>query len=263
MENENISQPLDALMTQLGVTNADLVNASTEQLSFKMVQKGRKGRRLSTNIQDKILTALLKVKPDLKSRRRDLFRYEIGEDVVEQITSAISDVREKKIKYPKFVDRLVQAGINRYAVEVAANQTTFYGAGGEAHIMQGPVISPDGPGRYGEASLRSAISDAQKMVIDHAVFLKRIYAAGIVSYEVNTRERKIVYRGIEQSYKETIPLFDLNAAGESPKPSEKIVEKTAKTVKVPKKKKLVKVSNSVKARKAAKGLKRHRMKKRK
>ena len=36
--------PLDELMTELGLSNADLVKASTEQLTFKMVQKARGGR---------------------------------------------------------------------------------------------------------------------------------------------------------------------------------------------------------------------------
>src|SRR6185295_11982979 len=99
MENENIVQPLDTLMTQLGVSNADLVKASTEQLSFKMLQKGRKGRRLNPRIQDKILAALLTVKPELKLRRRDLFRYEVDESVAGQIKNAISLIQNKKIKY--------------------------------------------------------------------------------------------------------------------------------------------------------------------
>ena len=73
MDNNNTVQPLDVLMTQLGLTNAQLVHASTAQLSFKMVQKARKGRRLSPNIQTKILTALLTIKPDLNLRPQDLF----------------------------------------------------------------------------------------------------------------------------------------------------------------------------------------------
>lgn len=73
MDNSNTVQPFDALMTQLGLTNAQLVHASTAQLSFKMVQKARKGRRLSPNMQTKILTALLTIKPDLNLRLQDLF----------------------------------------------------------------------------------------------------------------------------------------------------------------------------------------------
>ena len=260
MENENSPQPLDTLMTQLGVTNADLVNASTEQLSFKMVQKGRKGRRLSPNIQDKILTALLKVKPDLKTRRRDLFRYEPDASVVEQIQEAISLTQSKKISYPEFIDLLEKAGINRYAVQVAAGQITFYGAAGVAHVEQSPAVISTPLGRYGEAALRAAISDAQKGVIDHAAFLKKIHDAGIASYETNVRDRTLRYRGEIQSYKEEIPL-----PGAEPKPTvEKLLEKKVSLVEKKKKKgKLVKVSNSIKARKAKKALKSHRVKKRK
>ena len=47
-------QPLDAVMVRLNLSNADLVRVSGEQLSFKMVQKGRKGKPLSLNIQNKI-----------------------------------------------------------------------------------------------------------------------------------------------------------------------------------------------------------------
>ena len=68
-------QPLDALMGRLGLANADLVSASTEQLSFKMVQKGRKGRRLTPNIQHKILAALQRARPEETFNQKDLFNY--------------------------------------------------------------------------------------------------------------------------------------------------------------------------------------------
>jgi hypothetical protein len=53
-------QPIDALLTELGVGNHDLVAASTEQLTHKQVQKARKGRQLSPNLQRKVLNALQK-----------------------------------------------------------------------------------------------------------------------------------------------------------------------------------------------------------
>jgi glycerol-3-phosphate dehydrogenase len=74
-ENEIGTQPLDALMTSLGLSNHDLVAASTEQLSHKMVQKGRKGRRLTPKIKTKILNALLIAVPDRAFAHRDLFNY--------------------------------------------------------------------------------------------------------------------------------------------------------------------------------------------
>ena len=51
-------QPLDALMTEMGIENHELVAASTEQLTHKQVQKGRKGRRLTPKVQRKVVAAL-------------------------------------------------------------------------------------------------------------------------------------------------------------------------------------------------------------
>ena len=224
-----MNQPLDILMTQLGLTNADLVNASTEQLSFKMVSKGRKGRRLTPNIQDKILAALLKVKPQLKLRRRDIFMYDIGQTVVEQTQSALSLARDRKVSYPEFVDLLSQAGITRYRAEVAPNRIIFYGVLGEAHMEQGVAISPEAPSAYlNQDALRAAIGDVQKGLIEHAVFLKRIHDAGITAYEVNIRKRNIKYMSAEQSYKENIPVTGAQpsvAPVAKPKPAEKKPEK--------------------------------------
>ena len=69
------SQPLDGVMTRLGVSNADLVAGSSEQLSFKVVQKGRKGRRLTPGAQKKILRALRVVHPGEVFELGKLFSY--------------------------------------------------------------------------------------------------------------------------------------------------------------------------------------------
>jgi len=68
-------QPLDAVMTRLGLANADLVKASTEQLTHKVVQKGRKGRRLTQNARQKILNALNAASAPEIFEMRDLFNY--------------------------------------------------------------------------------------------------------------------------------------------------------------------------------------------
>lgn len=56
-------QPLDALLTELGLDNRALVSASTEQLTHKQVQKARKGRYVTLNIQRKIQKALAALAP--------------------------------------------------------------------------------------------------------------------------------------------------------------------------------------------------------
>ena len=69
-------QPLDEILTCLGLTNDDLTKASTEQLTHKLVHKGRKGRRLTLNAQSKILRALNAAKPGVNYTLKDLFNYE-------------------------------------------------------------------------------------------------------------------------------------------------------------------------------------------
>ena len=60
-------------MTRLELTNADLVKASTQQLTFKMVQKGRQGKPLTLNVQQKILAALQAVRPSENLTLKDIF----------------------------------------------------------------------------------------------------------------------------------------------------------------------------------------------
>ncbi len=69
------SQPLDGIMTRLGLVNADLVRASAKQLTHKVVQKGRKGRRLTPNARHKILEALNTASVKEKFLLKDIFIY--------------------------------------------------------------------------------------------------------------------------------------------------------------------------------------------
>ncbi|HNR94108.1 MAG TPA: hypothetical protein PKM67_06275 [Kiritimatiellia bacterium] len=72
---EHGTQPLDALLNGLEIANGDLVRASTEHLTFKVVQKGRRGRELTMRAQLKIVNALNRLRPDDPVRPADLFNY--------------------------------------------------------------------------------------------------------------------------------------------------------------------------------------------
>jgi hypothetical protein len=51
-------QPIAKLLEELGLSHHDVVAASPEQLTHKMVSKAGKGRRLTRNVQMKVLRAL-------------------------------------------------------------------------------------------------------------------------------------------------------------------------------------------------------------
>ena len=57
-ERDHGEQPVERLMEQWGLGNHDLVDASTEQLSHKQVQKARKGRQLTLHLMQKVMRGL-------------------------------------------------------------------------------------------------------------------------------------------------------------------------------------------------------------
>jgi hypothetical protein len=77
--NKNIvydlgQQPIATIMTEYGLKSSDLVSNSGEQLTYKMVSRAVKGRRLTPNVQHKLLNALNKASGK-KYRIDDLFNY--------------------------------------------------------------------------------------------------------------------------------------------------------------------------------------------
>jgi hypothetical protein len=68
--------PIDGILRERGLDNAALVRASTEQLTFKQVQKARAGRPLTANIRAKITRALNACGGEIRYEARDLFHGE-------------------------------------------------------------------------------------------------------------------------------------------------------------------------------------------
>jgi hypothetical protein len=74
LERDLGEQPLARLLMELELKPHDLVAASTEQITHKMVSRGCKGRRLTNNIQRKLLNALNTASGNVYSLA-DLFTY--------------------------------------------------------------------------------------------------------------------------------------------------------------------------------------------
>ncbi|MEI8175301.1 MAG: hypothetical protein WCG78_00345 [Candidatus Omnitrophota bacterium] len=67
-------QPVAGLMAEHGLKSHDLVEHSTRQLTHKMVSRAVKGRRLTPNIQRKIMDALNKA-AGKEYGLKELFNY--------------------------------------------------------------------------------------------------------------------------------------------------------------------------------------------
>ena len=68
-------QPLAEVLEQRGVSPHDLVEASTEQITHKMVSRAIKGRRLTANTMGKIVRAV-NAATQSDFAPGDLFNYE-------------------------------------------------------------------------------------------------------------------------------------------------------------------------------------------
>jgi len=67
-------QPLAHIMVENGLKGHDLVAHSTEQITFKMVSRACKGRRLTSHVKLKILNALNKCS-NQQYKVKELFNY--------------------------------------------------------------------------------------------------------------------------------------------------------------------------------------------
>lgn len=67
-------QPITKIMAEHGVKPNDIVKASTEQITHKMIARAVKGRRLTPKVQYKILNALNKA-VEKNYTLKDLFNY--------------------------------------------------------------------------------------------------------------------------------------------------------------------------------------------
>ena len=67
-------QPIAQLMAEHSLKTGDVVKASTEHITRKMVTRACKGRRLSPHVQAKILRAL-NLAADKNYALSDLFNY--------------------------------------------------------------------------------------------------------------------------------------------------------------------------------------------
>lgn len=67
-------QPVGELIAKHELSNGDLVAASTEQITHKMVKRAVKGRRLTPNVMAKVRNALNRA-AGTSYELRDLFTY--------------------------------------------------------------------------------------------------------------------------------------------------------------------------------------------
>jgi uncharacterized protein YbcV (DUF1398 family) len=126
----------------------------------------------------------------------------------EKILEIIQTSREEKWPYPRVFEALKHAGVESYEVNVATHEVVYHGhnqnmieksTGNEGLLTVAPHFSL--------SNLQQAILRNQKDA-HYPRFLQDIAAAGVACYEVNMKQRKVIYSGKnKEQYAEAIPTF--------------------------------------------------------
>ena len=111
-------------------------------------------------------------------------------DVVREMTRASE---EERISFPDVVQALMDAGVERYHVDLLAGTKTYYMPDGSFEIIPSRAF-PAGNDFTGDI-VQEAVHAIQQGEIGYRAFCERIADAGCVGYFVSLAGKRAVYYG--------------------------------------------------------------------
>jgi uncharacterized protein YbcV (DUF1398 family) len=98
--------------------------------------------------------------------------------------------------FPETVQKLHASGVERYDADLSRMETRYYAAEGATHADTIPLVTaPQIRRHFSGERVIDAIASIKRKEIDYPEFLRRIMAAGTVSYSVYLDGRKAIYFG--------------------------------------------------------------------
>lgn len=105
---------------------------------------------------------------------------------------------EGKITFPEVVMHLLQAGIERYYVDLVSHQSIYYSVQGETYNVSFPHTQfPAFGSSFQKDTVVDTIREIQAGKIDYLEFLARVMAAGVVGYQAFLTGKQVHYFGKE------------------------------------------------------------------
>lgn len=123
-------------------------------------------------------------------------------------------VRPKVGGFPYFAEAMRQAGITKNYFDVPAMSMVYATAEGDV-LQPGPPLFGETTvvPRFNEAALLAALHADQRGDIEFIEFVRAIFGAGVIRFEVDTGERTCTYFGAHgERHVESYPAVDLPPA---------------------------------------------------
>lgn len=125
-----------------------------------------------------------------------------NEAVAACITASLAGVQP----FPVTVARMIEAGVERYTVDLVAGDHRVYGHDGSVQDVPLHGASLDVAASFNRTGIQAAILNAQQGRIVYPQFLARAAAAGIASYTAFLDGQRVVYTGrLGASHTEPFP----------------------------------------------------------
>lgn len=124
--------------------------------------------------------------------------------IAEEIKSAYSDSKN----YPEIAEKLIDAGVLSYTVDVPTGITLYRLENGSLHLHT-PVNEPREIAKNFDRELTiQSVRDNQQGKTDYIGFINGIANAGVRFYEatLNGNSKRVTYIGTGGFYEELIPL---------------------------------------------------------
>jgi uncharacterized protein YbcV (DUF1398 family) len=114
------------------------------------------------------------------------------------ISDSLKASFENKSTFPEHVQAVASVGVIFYQVDLSRSQAIYTFNNLLTHIEKFAPFEEKEEGLFSPEVVQEVISEIQKKLIDYSTFLKKIAAAGVISYEVDLNVKKVTYWGANQ-----------------------------------------------------------------
>lgn len=112
--------------------------------------------------------------------------------VIEECTRAS---HEERITFGEVVGRLMDAGVERYHVDLVRGESTYFMPDGQSHRVTCKAIDTRPADAFSPDGVQAAVRSIQAGKTKYLTFCRQIMEAGCVGYLVSMQGRRAVYYG--------------------------------------------------------------------
>lgn len=126
--------------------------------------------------------------------------------IIETMRECTEASDQERITFPEVVMKLMQAGVERYHVDLLRAEKIYYLPSGESHRETAADVNAVPPTAFTPEGVAAAVRAIQQQKIKYREFCERIAQAGCVGYMVSLAGKRAVYYGrTGESYVEPFP----------------------------------------------------------